>query len=92
MTEIFKLRKSPYPSNTVLSSDQVEPVKKIYCKVPTLAKLFDVSKPTCYRFIKEAEQMDEFKDDICIDISSNLTLVHIETFIKFLKTKHKKYL
>lgn len=70
----------------------VENTKMLYCKVPTLAELFNVSKPTCYRFLKEAEQMDEFKGNICIDISSNLTLVHIETFINFLKTKHKKYL
>lgn len=71
---------------------QVEQPKMLYCKVSTLPKLFDVSKPTCYRFLKEAEQMEEFKNDICIDISSNLTLVHIETFKEFLKTKHKKYL
>ncbi|STY75533.1 Uncharacterised protein [Macrococcoides caseolyticum] len=76
----------------VILIDQVLYPKMIYCKVPTLAELFNISKPTCYRFIKEAEQIDEFKDNICIDISSNLTLVHIETFIEFLKTKHKKYL
>ncbi|WP_232782105.1 helix-turn-helix domain-containing protein [Macrococcoides caseolyticum] len=92
MSKVINLIDKPHPSNTLLSSDQVGTNEMIYCKVSTLPKLFDVSKPTCYRFLKEAEQMDEFKNDICIDISSNLTLVHIETFKEFLKTKHKKYL
>lgn len=92
MTNLYKLSDYPSRVNTITKSNELENNEMIYCKVPTLAELFNVSKPTCYRFLKEAEQMDEFKDDICIDISSNLTLVHIETFIKFLKTKHKKYL
>ncbi|WP_414047377.1 helix-turn-helix domain-containing protein [Macrococcus equi] len=91
MNKVIDLPK-PHPSNSVLSDDQVAPVKMIYCKVSTLPKLFNISKATCYRFINEASSQDEFKDRICVDVSATLTLVHIETFEEFLKTKHKRYL
>ncbi|WP_144781783.1 helix-turn-helix domain-containing protein [Macrococcoides caseolyticum] len=91
MSKVIELQK-PHPSNTVLNDDQVAPVKMIYCKISTLPKLFNVSKATCYRFIKEAEEMQEFKGRICVDVSATMTLVHIETFIEFLRSKHKKYL
>ena len=83
---------TPHPSNSVLSDDQVATVKMIYCKVSTLTKLFNVSRATAYRFLKEAESLAEFKGRICVDVSATLTLVHIETFEEYLKKKHKKYL
>lgn len=91
MSKVIELTK-PTPANSILSDDQVAPVKMIYCKVSTLPKLFNISKATCYRFLKEADTLDEFKDRICVDVSTTMTLVHIETFEEFLKTKHKKYL
>lgn len=91
MSKVIELQK-PHPSITVLNDDQVAPVKMIYCKISTLPKLFNVSKATCYRFIKEAEEIPEFKGRICVDVSATMTLVHIETFIEFLRSKHKKYL
>ncbi|WP_414050677.1 helix-turn-helix domain-containing protein [Macrococcus animalis] len=91
MTNVIELL-TPHPSNTVLKDEQVAPVKMIYCKISTLPKLFNVSKATCYRFIKEAEEMPEFKGRICVDVSATMTLVHIDTFVEFLRSKHKKYL
>ncbi|EGQ0314918.1 TPA: hypothetical protein K8054_001772 [Staphylococcus pseudintermedius] len=88
MNKVIDLPK-PHPSNSVLSDDQVAPVKMIYCKVSTLPKLFNISKATCYRFINEASSQDEFKDRICVDVSATLTLVHIETFEEFLKKNIK---
>lgn len=90
MNNVVEMQR-PHPSNSVLSDDQVAPVKMIYAKVSTLPKLFNVSKATCYRFIKEAEEMPEFKDRICVDVSATLTLVNIEVFEEFLKFKHKKH-
>ncbi|WP_414045412.1 helix-turn-helix domain-containing protein [Macrococcus equi] len=90
MNKVIDLPK-PHPSNSVLSDDQVAPVKMIYCKVSTLPKLFNISKATCYRFLKEADTLDEFKDRICVDVSATLTLVNIEVFEEFLKSKHKKH-
>ncbi|WP_232237459.1 hypothetical protein [Macrococcoides caseolyticum] len=92
MTKVLSLKEKPRMNNVILSPNQIKRTEMIYCKVSTLPNLFDVSKPTCYRFLKEAENMEEFKGRICVDVSSTLTLVHIETFIEFLKTKHKKYL
>ncbi|TDM10451.1 helix-turn-helix domain-containing protein [Macrococcus lamae] len=90
MNNVVEMQR-PHPSNSVLSDDQVAPVKMIYCKVSTLPKLFNISKATAYRFLKEADTLDEFKDRICVDVSATMTLVHIETFEEFLKFKHKKH-
>lgn len=91
MSNVIKLQ-TPTPQNTVMSDEQVAPVKLIYCKISTLPKLFNISKATCYRFLKEAEALPQYQNRICIDVSATMTLVHIETFVEFLKTKHKKYL
>lgn len=92
MSNIVKLREEPTPQNSVLREEQVAPVKMIYCKISTLPKLFNISKATAYRFLKEAEEMEEFRGRICTDVSATLTLVHIDTFSEFLRNKHKKYL
>ena len=89
---VVKLREEPTLENTVMKEEQVAPVKMIYAKVSTLAKMFNISRNTVYRFLAEAEEMEEFKNEICVDVSSNLTLVRIETFEAFLRTCHKKYL
>ncbi|UTH16180.1 hypothetical protein [Macrococcus epidermidis] len=91
MNNVVEMQR-PHPSNSVLSDDQVAPVSMIYCKVSTLPKLFNISKATAYRFIKEAESLDEFKGRICVDVSATMTLVHIATFEEFLRSLHKKYL
>lgn len=91
MSKVIELP-TPTPQNTVMSDEQVAPVKMIYCKVSTLPKLFNISKATSYRFIKEAETLPEYQNRICVDVSATMTLVHIETFVEFLRSKHKKYL
>lgn len=87
MSNVIKLP-TPTPQNTVMSDDQVAPIQLIYCKISTLPKLFNISKATCYRFLKEAEEIPEFRGRICVDVSATMTLVHIETFVEFLRSKH----
>lgn len=92
MSKVVKMDEEPTPQNSVLKDEQVAPVKMIYAKVSTLAKMFNISRNTVYRFLVEAEEMEEFKGRICTDVSATLTLVHIDTFSEFLRSKHKKYL
>lgn len=92
MSKVVKIYEDPTLENTIIKDEQIAPVKMIYAKVSTLAKMFNISRNTVYRFLADAEEMEEFKNKICVDVSSNLTLVHIETFEAFLRTCHKKYL
>lgn len=91
MNKVMEIPK-PTPQNTVMSDDQVAPVKMIYCKVSTLPKLFNISKAAAYHFLRDAETMPEFQNRIYVDVSATMTLVHNGIFDEYLRMKHKKYL
>lgn len=81
----------PSPQNTVMDEKEVKEIEPRFAKVVTLAKIYNVSKPTVYRWLKEAEQSEEWSQ-LFINVTSSLTLVNLKEFERFLYSKHRKYL
>ncbi|GGA98734.1 helix-turn-helix domain-containing protein [Macrococcus hajekii] len=81
----------PTPQNTVMDEREVKAIEPRFAKVATLAKIYNVSKTTVYRWLKEAEQSQEWPK-LFIEVTSSLTLVNLEEFERYLYTKHRKYL
>ena len=78
------------PHNTVMEESQVV-YNPVYCQVPAAAKLFNVSKSTIYKWLRQYDEDSKGVEWLYVDYSSTLTLINIEKLEQFLKQFHKKY-
>ncbi|PKE07201.1 hypothetical protein CW676_03305 [Macrococcoides caseolyticum] len=82
MSKVVKLP-TPTHANTVTDVEQIKLFTPQYAQAKTLPKLYDVSRTTIYRLLKQAKQLGY--TDIEVSVSQTCTLVHIENFNKFLR-------
>jgi len=80
----------PKSSNTIMSEEHIV-TRPVYVNKASAAKLFGVSKSTIYNWCTEAEQSKEW-DSLFVRPSSTITLIHVETMVRFLKSKNKSFL
>lgn len=76
--------------NTVMEESQIV-FQPVYCQVPAAAKLFNVSKSTVYKWLRQYDDNNNGVEGLYVDYSSTLTLINIEKLEQFLQTFHKKY-
>lgn len=80
----------PTFENTIMTTSEIKEFTPIYAKPKTIMKLYDISRTTVYRLLKQAKE--EGYEDVEVSVSHGMTLVHIETFNRFLKHINKKHL
>lgn len=85
-----RLDNAPSLDNTVLKSGHIV-TKPIYVSKAVASDMFGVSKSTIYKWCQEAEEIEEWRD-LSIRPSATVTLIHVETMERFLKSKNKSFL
>lgn len=90
MSNIQKIYEEPTLENTVMKPEQIS-TKPIYVNKSQAAELFGVSRSTIYQWSRNAEESGEWPG-LSIRPSSTITLLHLETLERFIKSKNKSFL
>lgn len=85
-----KITEIPNPENTVLGEEKF--VKKLYAKVETVHTMFDVSRSTVYKWLKEYDKDSLNIKGLYIDYSATMTLINIAKLEEYLLERHKKWM
>lgn len=85
-----KIEDFPTPGNSILKAREVN-ARPIFVNKTVAGEMFGVSKSTIYKWCQEAEDSKEWRH-MSIRPSATVTLIHVETMEKFLRSKNKDFL
>ncbi|MBA8761748.1 helix-turn-helix domain-containing protein [Staphylococcus coagulans] len=85
-----KVIEMPNPDNTYIGEEKF--VKKLYAKATHVHVLFDVSRSTVYKWLREYDEDNLGIEDLYIDYSANMTLINIAKLEEYLLARHKKWM
>lgn len=90
MAKVHKIIEEPTHGNTVMKSDQVI-TRPIFVNKATAAEMIGCSKSTIYKWLSIAEDSGEWPG-LSIRPSSTITLIHLESLEKFVRSLDKNFL
>ncbi|PTE43393.1 helix-turn-helix domain-containing protein [Staphylococcus equorum] len=85
-----KVTTPPNPENTLIGEEKF--VKKLYAKATHIHTMFDVSRSTVYKWLREYDQDDLGIKNLYIDYSASMTLINIAKLENYLIERHKKWM
>lgn len=85
-----KIVTPPNPDNTILGEEKF--VKKLYAKATHINTMFDVSRTTVYKWLREYDKDDLGIKGLYVDYSANMTLINIAKLEDYLIKRSKKWM
>lgn len=90
MSDVQKIYEEPTLENSLLKPEAVS-TRPVYVSKKVAAEMFSVSKSTIFQWCKNAEESGEWPG-VSIRPSSTITLLHLDTFEKYVISKNKSFL